>query len=1051
MLGPIELWAGDIRHDLGSRKERCALAVLLWEPGRHVPAETLVSRIWGDEPPESAHKSLHENLSRLRRRLRAAGGTGQELSRRLGSYTLDVSRRDVDTWRFRTLRDQARAAAAGGDDELAVTLYGEAEALWHGSPLDGLDGDWAESIRARLNEERLRAAVQRIRSELNLHRHADLVGEIADLIHQHPLDETLVELYLLALYGSGRKSEALNAYFQAERRWRSDFGVGLGTALRQIHQMMLRDDAGLAARSASNGGHGRAAAPDAVRPPTLPSAMPRDNPDFTGRAAELKMLSSWLGTDPAQPTGPVIVISGMTGVGKSALAAHAAHLLRDRYPDQLYLSLHGHDPKEAPLEPTAALGTLLRKLNVPDSVIPAEAEDRAALWQFKLAGRKTLILLDDALDAEQVVSLLPDARDCLVLVTARRRMLALPGIHSLALAPLPHADAAELFTRAADAAIARSDDRAAIARVVRLCGYLPQEIQVAGRRLRGHPAWSVYDLASRLRDSRSVGSGMTSALDLSYQYLPADQQRLFRWLALHPGDSFSIHAAAAMIGDASAAVTEHALETLLDYHLIEEPVPGRYAFHNLVREYATDLAEPEPKTESDRRLAMGRLLHYYVCLADQADQVAHPFRRRISVPRVAITRPALPLLRTRSECMARLETDKASLLGIARYAAAEGWPSQAGLLAHLLGAFLDTWGEWTDAIGLHRRAVAAWRTTGNTAGEATALTDLAFILCRTGQHAEAAQCAREALAAARSASDSGCEAAALDTMGVIFSVSARYAEALACHDQAIPIWREVGDRHGEADALNRSGMPAAHLGKHTDALRRAELAHAIYRELGDLIGEAKALNNLGGMHQDAHRYDEALPSYEQAMATLREIGDRQGEAIALSNIGDIRQISGDHEEALRDYRTALDIFHDIGDRRSEAETLNGMAAAFTGTRNNQAAVHHYERALVLASELAERHTQAVSYLGMGEVHLMTGQFHSAADDYRIALKLSRKIADPVQEGHALYGLGRALETQGATEARDYLQSALAILETVDDPRADDIRARLERSVPGLVD
>jgi DNA-binding SARP family transcriptional activator/tetratricopeptide (TPR) repeat protein len=1044
ILGPVELWAGGKSHPLGSRKERGVLAVLLWELGRPVPAETLISRIWGAEAPDAASELLHQNVSRLRRRLRDAGGTDQELPKSSGSYVLHVSHQDVDAWRFRTLRDEARAADARGDDERAVTLYGEADAFWRGLPLDGLDGDWVESIRARLHEERLRAAVRRIQAGIRLDRHADLVGEIADLARQHPFDEMLLDLHLRALYGSGRQAEALSAYRQAERRWRNEFGGNLGSGLRDLHQLMLHEDPTLGIASPSKAAPHRAGAPAAVPPTVPPSTIPRDNPDFTGRAAELGTLASWLDADAAQSAVPVVVISGMAGVGKTALAVHAAHLLRDRYPDQqLYLRLRAHDPKEEPLDPAAVLGTLLRKLDGPDSVIPADVEDRAALWRFKLTGRKVLVLLDDALDADQVLPLLPDAPSCLVLITTRRRMLTLPGMHSLPLASLPHADAAELFSRAAGTGVAAVTDQAAIASVVRLCGYVPLEIQVAGRRLRSHPAWSVSDLASRLRASGSDERDMTTALALSYRYLTPGQQRLLRWLAVHPGDSFSATAASAMADDASPAITEHMLEILFDYHLVEEPLPGRFTFHDQVREYAAALAEPEP----DRRLALGRLLDYYVCLADQADRVAHPFGRRIPVPRDTITPRALVPLRTRSECMATLEMDKASLLGIARYAAAEGWPVHAGLLAHLLGPFLGTWGEWADAIGLHRRAVAAWRSTGNATGEATALVDLAFILCRTGQHAEAAECARAGLAVARSSSDKGCEAAALDTLGVILSVSARYAEALACHDQAIPMWRDLGDRHGEADALNRSGMPAARLGRHPDALRRAELALAIYRELGDLPGETKALNNLGGMQQDAHCYDEALGCYEQAMAMSHEIGDRQGEAIALGNIGDIRQISGHHGEALRGYRTALDIFRDIGDRRSEAETLNGMAAAFTDAGDSTAALGHYGKALAIASELIERHTQAVSHLGIGAVHLLMGHGHSAADDYRIALALSQEIADPSQEGRALHGLGRALlGTESKAAAREYLRRALAIFEAMGSPEADDVRARLKRDV-----
>ena len=1040
ILGQVELRAGSERYDLGSRKERCLLAALAWEPGHLVPAEVLVSRIWGDEPTDSAHKSLHELVSRLRKSLRAAGGTGQELSQRSGSYALDVSRQDVDAWRFRTLRDQARAASGRGEDELAVSLLDEADALWHGVPLDGLDGEWAEGVRVRLNEEQFAATLLRIKSGLLLSRHADLVGEIADLIRQRPPDEHLLELHLRALHGSGRKAEALAAYLQAERRWREESGSDLGPALRDLHRLMLRDDLTLSPTPSLRRSVQPAAAVTA--PPPVPSStMPRDNPDFTGRAAELGKLASWLDSDKGQTSVPVVVISGMAGVGKTTLAVHAAHALSGRYQDKLHLTLHGHDVDGEPVEPSAALGTLLRMLGVSDKAIPADAEGRTALWRLMLNDRNALIMLDDALDARQVLPLLPGAPGSLVLVTTRRRSLVLPGMLHLPLGPMPHADAAELFTRTAGTDAGGADDRSGVSRVVRLCGRVPLAIRLAGSRLHGHPAWSVRDLASRLADVRSGDHEMTAAFTLSYRYLTADQQQLFRWLALHPGDGFSAYAAAAMAGDDSTTATERTLEVLLDHYLIEEPTSGRFSFHNLIRGYASDLVATDPEPGS--RLAMRRLLDYYVSLASQADRIVRPFGPPLAVARATTTSPSLPPLGTRSECMTRLETEKASLLGIARYAAAKDWPVHAGLLAHLVGGFLDTWGDWKDAIDLHRHAIVAWRATGDALGEGTALVDLARILCRTGEHAEAADRAREAIAAGRAASDKACEAAALDTLGIILSLSAMYVEALACHDQALVVWRDLGDRHGEADALSHSGMPAARMGRREDALRRAELSLAAYRELGDLQGATNALNNLGALQQDAGCYDEALVSYEQAKAAFLEISDRQGEAIVLNNIGDIRRLSGGHQQAIRDYRAALCIFLDIGDRRSEAETLNGMAAAFADTGEHQAAVGYYEKALTLATELAERHAQATSHLGIGAVRLAMSRYSAAVDDYRVALKLSREIADPVQEGQALYGLGCALQASNDSDAaRDYWRAALTLFEATGSPEADDVRTRL---------
>jgi tetratricopeptide (TPR) repeat protein/DNA-binding SARP family transcriptional activator len=1052
ILGQVELWADGKRYDLGSRKERGVLAVLLWEL-RPVPAETLVSRIWGDEPSDSAVKSLYENVSRLRRTLRTAGGSGQELTQRSGSYALDVNRQDVDLWRFRTLRDEARAAASCDDNERAFELLSAANTFWHGTPLHGLDGYWAEGVRVELDEERLAAAVQRIQSGLQLLRHADLVGEIAALVRQQPLNERLLDLYFRALHGSGRKAEALSAYHDAERRWREGYGCDLGSALRDLHRLMLRDDPTLSGSPPFDASpiatRPRKAALDSVEPPVSSSTMPRDNPDFTGRAAELRTLTSWLESDEARLSVPVVVISGMAGVGKTAFAVHAAHQLRERYPDQMYLPLRTHQHDGERLASTTALGTMLRMLGVPDNVIPADLEDRATLCRFKLAGRSTLILLDDALDADHVLPLLPGTPGCLVLVTSRRRTLGLPGMLSLPLGPLPQADALAQFARTAGAHRENPADRAAAASVVRLCGRVPLEIQVAGSRLRAHPAWRVSDLATRLRDMRSIDRDMNAALALSYRYLTVGQQRLFRWLALHPGDSFSVHAARAVAGGVSPAGTIQALEALLDFHLIEEPTHERFMFHTLVRQYAADLTEAVDP-ESDRKAATRRLLDYYLALADHADQIVHPFGRRIKLPG-AFTAPALPAMRTPRECLTLLHAEKSSMLAIAHHAAANGWPVHAGLLAHLLGGFLDTWGEWAVAIDMHRSAINAWRAAGDVGGGARALIDLAFVLCRTGRNAEAADCARNGLAAARAASDRAHEAAALDTLGIILSMSALYSEALDCHDQALAIWRDLGDRHGEADAFSHSGMSAARLGRQHDAVRRAELAFAAYRELGDDQGATNALNNLGGMQQDAGCYDEALASYEQAKAAFLEIGDRQGQAIALSNIGDIRRLSGGHRDAIVDYRAALDIFRQIGDRRSEAETLNGMADALARSGDHQSAIGHYERALALGFELAERRAQATSHLGIGAVRLAMGQYPTAADDYQAALKLSQDIADPVLEGHALYGLGHvAASTEGAPAARRHWRAALARFEVAGRPEADEVRARLlaEPGSPG---
>jgi tetratricopeptide (TPR) repeat protein/DNA-binding SARP family transcriptional activator len=1039
MLGKPELWADGKRHNLGPRKERSVLAVLLLELPHAVPAETLVNRVWGEESSDSVYNSLYSVVSRLRKRLGHASETDGErlLPKRPGSYTLNVNRDDVDVWRFRALRDQARSAV-GRDDQLAVTLLDQAEALWHGTPLDGLDGGWVEWVRESLYEERLAAAVQRIRAGLRLGRHADLVGEIAKLAHQSPDNEILLGLYLLALYRSGRQAEALLAYLQAENRWLKEFGVSLGPALHDLHQLMLHGDPALDVTGPLEGLSHRATIAETAPPPVPPSTMPRDNPDFIGRTTELVRLADWMNSERARSTVPVIVISGLPGVGKTELAVHSAWAFGDQDTAQLFVELRSPDGN--PVEPVAALGTLLRELGVSDRVIPASVEDRAALWRSLLAGKRALVVLDDAADSAQVRPLLPGAAGCRVLITTRRKAIDLPGMRWLPLEPLPPAEAAELFARTAGEG--RSGDTAGVAGVLRVCGYLPGEIRFAAGELQRHPAWSVGDLAARLRESLADDRDVGAGLELTYRHLTADPQRLLRQLTLHPGPGFSKYAAAALAEDQSLSETRRALEVLLDYHLIEEPAPGRYVFRDLVWKYARRLAG-DRDSAADRDRAMDRLLDYYLDFADRADRQMYPFHRRIPV--VVRRIPAsTPPLRTRSDCREQMEAERPSLLAIARYAAAQGRNEHAGLLAHVLARFLDTWGYWAEAAELHRLAVTSWRALRNTSGEAKALTELSLVLGRMGRHDEALRHASDALALARAAADRAAEADALDRMGNFLWWQARYPEALARFDEALSIWRALGDEDGEADTLMYSGIVAWHLSTYPEALRRTERALSLYRQLGDTQGEANALNNLGELQHDAGDYDQALGSYQRAFDMYKDLGDRQGEGIAVNNIGNVYWYTGPTEDALTCYRAALDIYRDIGDLRCEADTLNNIGSAYLRMGRHTDALEQHHQALVLAHQLAERFLKVEALNGSGNARLAAGSYSSAADDFRTAIEVSKQIGDRSQEAEALAGLGDALlYTVGKDAARACWFSALTIFEDIGKPTAADaVQTRL---------
>ncbi|MEO3810635.1 BTAD domain-containing putative transcriptional regulator [Sphaerisporangium sp. B11E5] len=421
ILGPVEFWAGGQRHDLGWAQARLVLAIMLMNPERPISTESIIGKVWDDDPPSNARDLLYPVVRRLRVRLDEFR-SDVRLVTHAGAYILETDPENIDYHRYRALHSKARSMAQLPDVESATRLYRVAASLWRGEPLSGLSGTWASRTRMTIEEVLLAGTVAQHEFELRHGRHADLVPTLADLTLRHPLNEKLVGLLMEALYRGGRQSEALAAFRDLRRRLVDAEGTDPGPELIALRDRILNADPSLLA--------GR-------RPPaeSPPNNLPRDNKTFTGRTDELRRL---IGGPAGHKGTTVITIDGMAGVGKTTLAIHAAHRLADAYPDgSLYLDLHGHSAEHESMEPATALARLLHYFGVLPARVPSGLDERAALWRTMVARRKVLILLDDASGHEQVSHLLPGGSSCLVIVTSRQRLTGLDGVRSVSLDVLP--------------------------------------------------------------------------------------------------------------------------------------------------------------------------------------------------------------------------------------------------------------------------------------------------------------------------------------------------------------------------------------------------------------------------------------------------------------------------------------------------------------------------------------------------------------------------------------------------------------------------------------
>jgi DNA-binding SARP family transcriptional activator/Tfp pilus assembly protein PilF len=1029
LLGSVEARVDGRLVDLGPARQRCGLAALLADANQAVPVDQLMDRVWADRPPQRARQVLYSYLSRLRRILAGAGDV--RIGWQAGGYLLTVDAMAVDLHRFGHLLGQARAA---DDDQAAVEMLDEALRLWRGPAFATLDTPWLTSVRHALDKQRLAAELDHNDLALRLGRHTALLADLSAAAAAHPLDERLAGQLMLALYRSGRQADALAHYRQMRLRLADELGADPSPPLQHLHQQILKSDPALAAPAAIT--RPIAKAPGAPVPRQLPAAAR----SFTGRADQLTQLDALLETAGEQPTAVVIsAIAGTAGVGKTALAVHWAHRAADRFPDgQLYVNLRGFDPAGIATTPADAIRGFLDALAVPRHRIPVDLDAQAGLYRSLLAGRRMLVVLDNARDADQVRLLLPGTPGCLVLVTSRNQLsslVAADGAHPLTLDLLTPDEARQLLARrlGADRVAAES---AAVNDIITACARLPLALTIVAARAATHPHFPLHTLASELHDRLDALTDTDPATDVravfswSYQQLSTDAARLFRLLGLHPGPDIAATAAASLAGLPPPQVRP-LLAELARTHLIIEHTPGRYAFHDLLRAYATEQTHTHD-TDTDRHTAIGRMLDHYLSSAAAATATLHPATQHqtlgISAPATADPSVADP-----TAAQAWLDAERANLVAAGAYAADHDWTAHSIRLARVLARYLDTAGHYAHAVTLHTHARNASRRIGDHAGEAQALTSLGLVHRRRGELGLAVEHLHHALTLSRRVGDRATEAVALTILGAVYWARGELGPAAEQLDHALTLSRQVGDQSTEAWALTMLGAVSFRQGELGPAAEQLNHALTLCRQVGDHADEARALAFLGSVSWSRGELGPAAEQLDHALTLCRQVGNRADEAWALAYRGAVSWRRGELGPAAEQLHHALTLCRQVGDPAGEALTLAMLGGVFWRRGELGPAAEHLHHALTLYRQVGNRADEAFTLAMLGGVYWRRGELAPAAEQLDRALTLCRQVGNPAIEGMTLAMLGGVYWRRGElAPAAEQLDHALTLCRQVGD-------------------
>ncbi|ATY14446.1 AfsR family transcriptional regulator [Amycolatopsis sp. AA4] len=926
VLGPVRGWYGGQPLELGPVLRTTMLVALLLRPDVTVSRAELVDRVWGEHPPES--DGVPGYIYQLRKSLAAAGADAKSVLRTdPGGYRFAGAGVGVDAVRVEDLAARAKKAAAAGAFAAAADGYGQALAFYEGVPLAGLPGPFAECERRRFIERRVGLVEGRTDALIRLGDYTSAISEVSAVLAEHPHRESLTGLLMRALYGAGRQSDALDTWREFRVRMREELGLEPSEDLRRVHDAVLRGE---------DGALGVAARPAVV--PRIRDELPHDVGELAGRDDELARLVA--------PGSGVCAVDGVPGSGKTALAVRAAQLLREEHPDGcLFVGLHGHSTSRAPLAPVRVVRRLLRSAGVNEQNIPDDLDELSANWRAATAPLRLVLVLDDAVSAEQVRPLLPGGTGNRVLITSRRRLPGLDVERRISLGPLTSDAAAGLLSRIVGPARA-SQEREAVRELASLCGRLPLALRIAGARLQNRPMWTFRDLVDRLADDAGRLGELTAeersveaAFRLSYDQLPPKTQRAFRTLGRAPAPEFDELVLAAMLG-CPRREAESVLEGLVDANLVQAPAAGRYRMHDLVAVYARRLAADEPDVAS----GLGVYLH--ACrAASEWDEPGFP-----SGP-------------------APTESPFAGLVD------ASAWLDQAGDLVEVVSS----------AVAAGHPDYACWIAEG-----------AVDYLVRRIRYRECVALLEVALSEVDNVADRRMTTALRFGLGWAHLALGDSAQARHWCEEGLRISRENGDRRETARGLCGLGMVTMLSGPLDEARRVLTDARTLAVEVADDWLVERAVSGLGYVHFQQGEYELSLACFAESREVAVSTGNPAMLGRVSSHVGSVQLHLGRSAEAAEPLREAVELAERVDDRLLLVSSLSRLGTAEQELGHLDLALSYHLRALGALTDQMSPWAEIEVRNRLGACRQARDEEEAAREQFDLAAAVSAGL-DPTRE------------------------------------------------------